>query len=116
MKKFTFSVMLALATIVANAEENAAPTWTANLATTEQVADLQRGSAMTIDNEGNAIVTGTYTKDIEFANSYLEPIATSAFIAKYDKAGNKKWAAFSSALATIVANANITEKVNFFIC
>ena len=36
MKKFTFSVMLALATIVANAEENAAPTWTANLATTEQ--------------------------------------------------------------------------------
>ena len=25
-------------------------------------------------------------------------------------------AAFSSALATIVANANITEKVNFFIC
>lgn len=109
MKKFTFSVMLALATIVANAEENAAPTWTANLATTEQVADLQRGSAMTIDNEGNAIVTGTYTKDIEFANSYLEPIATSAFIAKYDKAGNKKWAAGLKGAATITAITNDAE-------
>lgn len=109
MKKFTFSVMLALATIVANAEENAAPTWTANLATTEQVADLQRGSAMTIDNEGNAIVTGTYTKDIEFANSYLEPIATSAFIAKYDKAGNKKWAAGLKGAATITAVTNDAE-------
>lgn len=109
MKKFTISVMLALATIVANAEENAAPTWTANLATTEQVADLQRGSAMTIDNEGNAIVTGTYTKDIEFANSYLEPIATSAFIAKYDKAGNKKWAAGLKGAATITAVTNDAE-------
>lgn len=108
MKKFTFSVILALATIVANAE-NAAPTWTANLATTEQVADLQRGSAMTIDNEGNAIVTGTYTKDIEFANSYLEPIATSAFIAKYDKAGNKKWAAGLKGAATITAVTNDAE-------
>ncbi len=108
MKKFTFSVMLALATIVANAE-NADPTWTANLATTEQVADLQRGSAMTIDNEGNAIVTGTYTKDIEFANSYLEPIATSAFIAKYDKAGNKKWAAGLKGAATITAVTNDAE-------
>lgn len=109
MKKFTFSVILALATIVANAEENAAPTWTANLATTEQVADLQRGSAMTIDNEGNAIVTGTYTKDIEFASSYLEPIATSAFIAKYDKAGNKKWAAGLKGAATITAVTNDAE-------
>lgn len=109
MKKFTFSVMLALATIVANAEENAAPTWTANLATTEQVADLQRGSAMTIDNEGNAIVTGTYTKDINFASSYLEPIATSAFIAKYDKAGNKKWAAGLKGAATITAITNDAE-------
>ena len=59
--------MLALATIVAHAE-NVAPTWTANLTTTEKATDLQRGAAMTIDNEGNSIVTGTYTKDIEFAN------------------------------------------------
>lgn len=108
MKRFTFSVMLALATIVAHAE-NAAPTWTANLTTTEKATDLQRGAAMTIDNEGNSIVTGTYTKDIEFANSYLEPIATSAFIAKYDKAGNKKWAAGLKGAATITTITNDAE-------
>ena len=100
--------MLALATIVAHAE-NVAPTWTANLTTTEKATDLQRGAAMTIDNEGNSIVTGTYTKDIEFANSYLEPIATSAFIAKYDKAGNKKWAAGLKGAATITTITNDAE-------
>ena len=108
MKRFTFSVMLALATIVAHAE-NAAPTWTANLTTTEKATDLKRGAAMTIDNEGNAIVTGTYTKELEFASSYLESIATSAFIAKYDKAGNKKWAAGLKGAATITTITNDAE-------
>lgn len=100
--------MMALASIVANAQETAA-TWTATLNTTEKVADLQRGAPMTIDNEGNAIVTGTYTKDVEFASSYLEPIATSAFVAKYDKAGDKKWAAGLKGAATIKAVANDAE-------
>ena len=108
MKRITFSVMMALASMVANAQEGAA-TWTATLNTTEQVADLQRGAPMTIDNEGNAIVTGTYTKDVEFASSCLEPIATSAFVAKYDKAGSKKWAAGLKGAATVKAVANDAE-------
>lgn len=99
---------MALASMVANAQEGAA-TWTATLNTTEQVADLQRGAPMTIDNEGNAIVTGTYTKEVEFASSYLEPIATSAFVAKYDKAGVEKWAAGLKGAATIKAVANDAE-------
>ena len=100
--------MMALASMVANAQETLA-TWTATLNTTEKVSDLQRGAPMTIDNEGNAIVTGTYTKDVAFASSYLEPIATSAFIAKYDKAGSKKWAAGLKGAATVKAVANDAE-------
>ena len=104
MKKFTLSIMLALATVVARAESVAtAPTWTDDLTTTAEIADLHRGAAMTIDNEGNAIVTGSYTTDLQFAGSYLEAIATSAFVAKYDKAGNKKWAAGLKGAATINA-------------
>lgn len=104
MKKFTLSIMLALATVVARAESVAsAPTWTNELTTTEAIADLHRGAAMTIDNEGNAIVTGSYTTDLQFAESYLEATATSAFVAKYDKAGNKKWAAGLKGAATISA-------------
>ncbi len=96
--------MLALATVVARAENVAsAPTWTNELTTTEAIADLHRGAAMTIDNEGNAIVTGSYTTDLSFAASYLEATATSAFVAKYDKAGNKKWAAGLKGAATINA-------------
>ena len=96
--------MLALATVVARAESVAtAPTWTDELTTTEKFADLHRGAAMTIDNEGNAIVTGSYTTDLSFAASNLEATATSAFVAKYDKAGNKKWAAGLNGAATINA-------------
>ena len=108
MKRITFSVMMALASMVANAQETLA-TWTATLNTTEKVSDLQRGAPMTIDNEGNAIVTGTYTKEVAFASSYLEPIATSAFVAKYDKAGDKKWAAGLKGAATVKAVANDAE-------
>lgn len=96
--------MLALATVVARAESVAtASTWTAELTTTAAIADLHRGAAMTIDNEGNAIVTGSYTTNLQFAESYLEATATSAFVAKYDKAGNKKWAAGLKGAATINA-------------
>ena len=104
MKKFTLSIMLALATVVARAESVAsASTWTDDLTTTEKFADLHRGAAMTIDNEGNAIVTGSYTTDLSFAASNLEAIATSAFVAKYDKAGKREWAAGLKGAATINA-------------
>lgn len=96
--------MLALATVVARAESVAsASTWTNELTTTAEIAELHRGAAMTIDNEGNAIVTGSYTTELQFAGSNLEATATSAFVAKYDKAGNRKWAAGLNGAATINA-------------
>lgn len=102
MRRFTFSMMLALATVAANAKDVLdAPTWTDNLTTTEEAKDLTRAAAMAVDNEGNSIVTGSFTKNLEFADSYLEPVANSAFIAKYDKAGAKKWAAGLAGAATI---------------
>lgn len=95
-------MMLALATVAANAKDVLdAPTWTDNLTTTAEAKDLPRAAAMAVDNEGNSIVTGSFTKDLEFAASYLEPVANSAFIAKYDKAGAKKWAAGLAGAATI---------------
>ena len=102
MRRFTFSMMLALATVAANAKDVLeAPTWTDNLTTTTEAKDLTRAAAMAVDNEGNSIVTGSFTKDLEFAASYLEPVANSAFIAKYDKAGAKKWAAGLAGAATV---------------
>lgn len=110
MRRFTFSMMLALATVAANAKDVLdAPTWTDNLTTTAEAKDLTRAAAMAVDNEGNSIVTGSFTKDLEFAASYLEPVANSAFIAKYDKAGAKKWAAGLAGAATISTVATDAE-------
>ena len=95
-------MMLALATVAANAKDVLdAPTWTDNLTTTTEAKDLTRAAAMAVDNEGNSIVTGSFTKDLEFAASYLESVANSAFIAEYDKAGAKKWAAGLAGAATV---------------
>lgn len=103
-------MMLALATVAANAKDVLdAPTWTDNLTTTAEAKDLTRAAAMAVDNEGNSIVTGIFTKDLEFAASYLEPVANSAFIAKYDKAGAKKWAAGLAGAATITTVATDAE-------
>lgn len=110
MRRFTFSMMLTLATVAANAKDVLdAPTWTDNLTTTTEAKDLTRAAAMAVDNEGNSIVTGIFTKDLEFADSYLEPVANSAFIAKYDKAGAKKWAAGLAGAATITTVATDAE-------
>lgn len=103
-------MMLVLATVAANAKDVLdAPTWTDNLTTTTEAKELTRAAAMAVDNEGNSIVTGSFTKDLEFADSYLEPVANSAFIAKYDKAGAKKWAAGLAGAATVTTVATDAE-------
>lgn len=103
-------MMLALATVAANAKDVLdAPTWTDNLTTTAEAKDLTRAAAMAVDNEGNSIVTGSFTKDLEFAASYLEHVANSAFIAKYRLDGAKKWAAGLAGAATITTVATDAE-------
>lgn len=110
MRRFTFSVMLALATVAVNAQETSAPTWTDDLTTTKAASDLHRGGAMTIDKDGNSIVTGSYNKNIAFGSSNLaQSEFTSTFIAKYDKSGAKKWAAALSGAATITTITTDTE-------
>lgn len=103
-------MMLALATVAANAKDVLdAPTWTDNLTTTTEAKELTRAAAMAVDNEGNSIVTGSFTKDLEFAASYLEPVANSAFIAKYRMDGAKMWAAGLAGAATITTVATDAE-------
>lgn len=106
MRRFTLSMLLA-ASLTASVQAQTAPVedWLKTINATERVADLYRTAPMAIDNQGNAFVTGSYTKDLEFANSYLEPTATSAFVAKYNKNGEEQWAAGLQGAATITATA-----------
>lgn len=92
MKRFTFSVMMALATVAANAQNFGTTAWTDNLSAVEKSENLVRSTPVAIDKDGNAIVTGSYDKDLAFGNDLESLTANDQFIAKYDKNGKKLWA------------------------
>lgn len=57
--------------------------------------------AVAVDN--SVYATGLFTQPFSFGTSDLEPIATSTYLAKYDAAGNKKWAVAFAGAATPTA-------------
>lgn len=75
---------MAATSLVASAQDASGIYWNKDLTVTEQVSDLYRKAPMAMDDFGNTYVTGTHTKDLDFSSSYLQPIATSAFMAKYE--------------------------------
>ncbi len=103
MKRFTFSVMMALATMVSNAQNFGTKAWSDNLSTMEVPANFLRSTPVTVDNEGNAIVTGRYDMDFTFSNDVARGTDADNFIAKYDKSGKKLWAVAVQAENTITA-------------
>lgn len=84
--------MMALATVAANAQNFGTTAWTDNLSTVEKSENLVRSTPVAIDKDGNAIVTGSYDKDLAFGNDLESVTANDQFIAKYDKNGKKLWA------------------------
>ena len=56
-----------------------------------------------VDNAGNVYVTGSFTQAFSFGNTNLDPIATSAYLGKYDANGNALWAVALKGAATITA-------------
>ncbi len=103
MRRFTFSVMMALAAMVANAQNFGAKAWTDQLSTVETATNLVRSTPVAIDKDGNAIVTGSYDTDFTFVKDMESITANDKFIAKYDKNGNKLWAAGLQGMASITA-------------
>lgn len=67
------------------------------------VDDMNFQAPTAVDNAGNVYVTGSFTQGFNFGNAYLEPIATSAYLGKYDANGNALWAVALKGAATITA-------------
>lgn len=103
MRRFTFSVMMALATVAANAQNFGTKAWADTLSTVEKTENLVRSTPVAVDNDGNAIVTGSYDKDLAFGNDVESLTDNDKFIAKYDKNGKRLWAAGIQGKATITA-------------
>lgn len=53
--------------------------------------NLDKGIAVSTDAQGNAYVTGQFSGDIEFDNSYSNTIQNALFLIKYNSAGDEEW-------------------------
>lgn len=102
MKKLLLIVM-ATAITTAQAQILGNQKWSQELTTVEAATDLYLGAPVTITAEGNVIATGTFNQSLTIGETTLEPVATSAYIAKYDAEGKAAWAVALQGSATIKA-------------
>lgn len=65
--------------------------------------ELNLQAPTAVDNAGNTYATGAFTQPIVIGSTVLDPIANSAYFAKYDAEGNVAWAVGLRGAATITA-------------
>ena len=53
--------------------------------------ELNLQAPTAVDNAGNTYATGAFTQPIVIGSAVLDPIANSAYLAKYDAEGNVAW-------------------------
>ena len=92
---------LCLAGVQAQTAEQ--PKWSNNLSMAVLEADeLNLSAPAAVDNAGNVYATGSFTLPIAIGNvAYFEPIANSAYLAKYNAEGTALWAVALRGAATI---------------
>ena len=61
---------------------------TSPLAAVASLGELNLQAPTAVDNAGNVFATGQFTQPISIGSAFLEPIANSAYLAKYDAEGN----------------------------
>ena len=102
MKRFTFLAAIAFAvSMTANAQ-----VWEDDLKTVDSADDYVRSAPMTMDENGNTIVTGRYSlqDNLQFGlYTFTGVTANDAFIGKYDSKGLKQWVAGINGNAVITA-------------
>ena len=83
---------------------------TSPLAAVASLGELNLQAPTAVDNAGNVFATGQFTQPISIGSAFLEPIANSAYLAKYDAEGNALWAVALRGAATITSIA--TDEAN----
>lgn len=63
--------------------------------------ELNLQAPTAVDNAGNTYATGAFTQPIVIGSVVLDPIANSAYLAKYNAEGNVAWAVGLRGAATI---------------
>ena len=70
--------------------------------------ELNLQAPTAVDNAGNTYATGAFTQPIVIGSAVLDPIANSAYLAKYDAEGNVAWAVGLRGAATITAKCPVS--------
>lgn len=114
MKKI-FTLIMAIAIVSATqAQIFGTKKWSQELTTVTDAADLYTNAPAAVTTDGSVITTGTFTQSLTIGQTTLEPIATSAYIAKFNANGEATWAVALQGSATI-KSIDTDEKGNIYV-
>ena len=103
MKKTLLLVFAMASLCTAMAQPVATATWNQSIAGVADVQDVYRTAPVAITADGDVYATGRFNQMIATENLFLEPVAQSAYLIKYDKNGGELWGVSLAGSATITA-------------
>lgn len=103
MKKILLSLLTLTGITYASAQPAAAPAWIESVSGVEKAEDVYRYAPVAMTADGDVYTTGKFTQTLVFGSSFLEPVANSAYLAKYSAGGAAQWAVSLAGAATITA-------------
>lgn len=102
MKK-TLLMIAACGVLTAAQAQTDVAVWSDAFTTVAATEDVNYKAPVAVAADGSTYVTGNFTQAFAFGTTFLENIANSAYLAKYNAAGEKQWAVALKGAATIKA-------------
>lgn len=103
MKKKLLIFSLGLMSMTLQAQNTELKKWDANITGVSTAKDLYLQAPVCIDANGNTFTTGQFDHSITIGQTTLDPVANSAYLAKYLSDGTAAWAISMSGAATITS-------------
>lgn len=102
MKK-TLLMIAACGVLTAAQAQTDVAVWSDAFTTVDATEDVNYKAPVAVAADGSTYVTGNFTQAFAFGTTFLENTANSAYLAKYNAAGEKQWAVALKGAATIRA-------------
>lgn len=102
MKK-TLLMIAACGVLTAAQAQTDVAVWSDAFTTVDATEDVNYKAPVAVAADGSTYVTGNFTQAFAFGTTFLENTANSAYLAKYNAAGEKQWAVALKGAATIKA-------------
>ena len=103
MKKTLLIASLGLLSLSLQTQAEELQEFTAKITGVTSAEDLYLQAPVCVDNAGSTYTTGQFTEVITIGSTTLDPVANSAYLAKYNADGTAAWAIGLSGAATITS-------------